>query len=212
MQEGHLRLKILESQKSQNLWFCFQISSILPEKIFQFKFFQFEISLVTFTSRTLGNAILVRPLFTINNNMLNDFISFALPAHWHRHVKLRLRLNFQLISLPIARILAVKVQKRIDFHRQKNHLSNFYFVKYEPYGKKINVNLISFTEMYHNIFLISKISSFDCCCDVTRLDNTFQRFWVQVSLLHPSAQLKHLNCHKIVIPLLIFSKLNISHP
>ena len=38
-------------------------------KIWQFKFFRFEISLVTFIARTLGNAILVQPLFTITKNV-----------------------------------------------------------------------------------------------------------------------------------------------
>ena len=47
-------------------------------------------------------------------------------------------------------------------------------MKYEPYEKMVNVNSISFIEMYHNIFLISKISSFDFCYDVTRLDNTLK--------------------------------------
>ena len=46
----------------------------------------------------------------------------------------------------------IEVKKRIDFHRPKNCLYNIYFVKYEPYEKIINVNLISFTEMYHNTF------------------------------------------------------------
>ena len=36
------------------------------------------------------------------------------------------------------------------------------------------------------IFLIS---SLNFCCNVTRLDNTFQPFRAQVPLLHPSAQL-----------------------
>ena len=39
-------------------------------------------------------------------------------------------------------------------------------------------------------FLISKILSFDFCCDVTRLDNTFQRFRAQVPLLHPKLEKK----------------------
>ena len=30
----------------------------------------------------------------------------------------------------------VEVKRRIDFHRQKNCLSKFYFVKYESYKKK----------------------------------------------------------------------------
>ena len=80
--------------------------TILPEKISQFKFFRFEISLVTFPAITLRNATFVRPLFTIKNNMLNDFILVALPTYWHRHLKSCLGLNFQFISFPIARVLA----------------------------------------------------------------------------------------------------------
>ena len=77
------------------------------------------------------------------------------------------------------------------FSSPKNCLPNFYFVKYEPYAKIINLNLISLTEIYFFIIyvLISKISSFDFCCDVTRLDNTFQRFPTQEPLLHTSDQL-----------------------
>ena len=37
--------------------------------------------------------------------------------------------------------------------------------------------------------MISKISSLDFCCDVTRLENTLQRFRAQVPFLHPLAQL-----------------------
>ena len=39
-------------------------------------------------------------------NKLNDFVSFALSAHRHRHLKLCLGLNFQVISFPFARVLA----------------------------------------------------------------------------------------------------------
>ena len=81
--------------------------------------------------------------------MLNDFILFALPVYWRQHLKLCLRLNFQLISFPIPRVLRVEVKKR-DFYCQKNCLSNFYFVKFETNEKIVNVN--SFTELYHNKF------------------------------------------------------------
>ena len=47
------------------------------------QFFRLEIFLVTFTATRLRKTILIRPPFTIKNNMLNDFISFALSAHWH---------------------------------------------------------------------------------------------------------------------------------
>ena len=46
----------------------------------------------------------------------------------------------------------VEVKKRIDLHCQTNCLSNFYFVRSEPYRKIVNVTSISFTEMYHDIF------------------------------------------------------------
>ena len=89
-----------------DLGFFLKHSWILPGKICQFEFFRFEICLVTSTARTRGNAILLRPLFAIKNHMSNDFISFALPAHWQQHLKLSLEFNFQLISYPIARVLA----------------------------------------------------------------------------------------------------------
>ena len=94
--------------------------------------------------------------------MLNDILSSALPTHWHRHLKLCLGLNFQLIDFQLPEFWRVEVKKRIDFHRQKN-CSNFYFLKYEPYEKIINVNFISFTEVYHNIFFLFpklRVSSF----------------------------------------------------
>ena len=64
--------------------------------------------------------------YLIKNNMLNDCIPFALSAHWRIEVK--------------------------------NCLTNFYSVnwshnKYNSMKKTINVNLVSFTEMYHNIVL-----------------------------------------------------------
>ena len=35
-----------------------------------------------------------------------------------------------------------KLKKSIDFHLEKKLSFNFYFVKYEPYEKMVNVNLI----------------------------------------------------------------------
>ena len=45
----------------------------------------------------------------------------------------------------------LKLKNVFIFIAPKIIFINFYFVKYEPYEKIMNVKLILFTEMYHNI-------------------------------------------------------------
>ena len=95
----------------------FKPSSILPEKICQFKFFPIQNLTRHFyrwdaKKRNPRTTSINTINLTIKNNTLNDFVSFALPAHWHRHLKLCLGLNFQLISFPIARVLMSSILKK----------------------------------------------------------------------------------------------------
>ena len=87
-----------------------------PRECTTLKFFRFEISFVTFTATTLGNAILVRPLFTIKNNKLNDFF-------------------FVCASCPL--VSASQTVLRIKFSTR--FVSNS--ANYDPYGKNSNYKL-----------------------------------------------------------------------
>ena len=108
------------------------------------------------------------------------FFSSALPAHWHRHLELCSGFNFQFISFLTVRILASWSQKRMDFHRQKYCLYNFYFVKYETYGKMLSVHSMSLTGLYHNVFFYFQNFEFRFRCDATSrvwtiLSSVFER-------------------------------------
>ena len=188
----------------------FKPSLILPGKSSQFKFCRLKICLVTFTARTLGNAIHIRPLFITKNNILN-FISFALPAYWHRNLKLCLGLNFQHIWFPIARVLVSEVKKLIDFHHPKNSLSDFCFVKYKSYNKMVNVNSISFTEMYHNIFFDFQIFEFRLLLWRHTSGQYFPAFSIASALISSISSIVNLNCFSFADQVCVFSW-RVHHP